>query len=73
LNFPPSNDYASRAVNLYNAETSRIDALMFGVTDRRHADYALPPLSAGQTYYWKMVSTTMASKTKSGSIRSFGT
>jgi hypothetical protein len=38
LNFPPTESYVSRAVNLYNAETGRIDALMFRVTDRRHAD-----------------------------------
>ena len=38
LNFPPAESYVSRAVSLYNAETSRIDAMMFRITDRRHAD-----------------------------------
>ncbi len=38
LNFPPTDSYVSRAVNLYNAETSRIDAIMYRITDRRHAD-----------------------------------
>ena len=38
LNFPPAESYVSRAVNLYNAETSRIDAIMYRITDRRHAD-----------------------------------
>ena len=47
LNFPPTNDYASRAVTLYNAETSRIDALMFRVTDRRHADAMIAAAGRG--------------------------
>jgi len=47
LNFPPTNDYASRAVKLYNAETSRIDALMFRVTDRRHADAMIAAAGRG--------------------------
>ena len=47
LNFPPTEDYASRAVKLYNAETSRIDALMFRVTDRRHADAMIAAVARG--------------------------
>ncbi len=47
LNFPPTDDYASRAVKLYNAETSRIDALMFRVTDRRHADAMIAAVGRG--------------------------
>ena len=47
LNFPPTDDYASRAVKLYNAETSRIDALMFRVTDRRHADAMIAAAARG--------------------------
>jgi len=47
LNFPPTDDYASRAVKLYNAETSRIDALMFRVTDRRHADAMIAAVQRG--------------------------
>jgi phosphatidylserine/phosphatidylglycerophosphate/cardiolipin synthase-like enzyme len=38
LNFPPAESYVSRAVSLYNAESSRIEALMYRITDRRHAD-----------------------------------
>ena len=47
LNFPPTDDYVSRAVKLYNAETSRIDALMFRVTDRRHADAMIAAAGRG--------------------------
>jgi hypothetical protein len=43
------------------------------VTPQSTASYALPPLSAGRTYYWKIVSKTMANKTKSGAIWRFGT
>jgi phosphatidylserine/phosphatidylglycerophosphate/cardiolipin synthase-like enzyme len=35
--------------------------------------YALPTLVAGRTYYWKIVSKTMAGKTATGPIWSFGT
>jgi phosphatidylserine/phosphatidylglycerophosphate/cardiolipin synthase-like enzyme len=38
MNFPPGQDYANRAVKLYNAETQKIDVMMFRVTDRRHSD-----------------------------------
>lgn len=38
LNFPPTDSYVSRAVKLYNAETSRIDAIMYRITDRQHTD-----------------------------------
>lgn len=47
LNFPPTEDYASRAVKLYNAETSRIDALMFRITDRRHTDAMIAAAARG--------------------------
>jgi phosphatidylserine/phosphatidylglycerophosphate/cardiolipin synthase-like enzyme len=43
------------------------------VTPNATATYALPPLQPGKTYYWKIVSKTMANKTKSGSLWSFGT
>ena len=35
--------------------------------------YALPTLTAGRTYYWKIVSKTIANKTKAGPVWSFGT
>jgi len=43
------------------------------VTPNSTARYALPTLSAGRTYYWKIVSKTMANKTKTGAIWQFGT
>jgi HKD family nuclease len=38
MNFPPGQDYANRAVNLYNKETQKIDVIMYRVTDARHSD-----------------------------------
>jgi phosphatidylserine/phosphatidylglycerophosphate/cardiolipin synthase-like enzyme len=38
LNFPPAQDYASRAVGRYNAETLKLDAIMFRITDQRHTN-----------------------------------
>jgi hypothetical protein len=35
--------------------------------------YALPTLTAGRTYYWKIVSKTMANQAKAGPVWSFGT
>jgi hypothetical protein len=35
--------------------------------------YALPTLTAGRTYYWKIVSKTIANKSKAGPVWSFGT
>jgi phosphatidylserine/phosphatidylglycerophosphate/cardiolipin synthase-like enzyme len=49
LNFPPTDDYASRIVKLYNAESSRIDALMYRITDRRHADAMIAAVARGLT------------------------
>ena len=37
------------------------------------AKYSLPPLTAGRTYYWKIVSKTMANKSAAGPVWSFGT
>jgi len=38
LNFPPAQNYATRAVSRYNAETQKIDVQMYRITDRRHSD-----------------------------------
>jgi hypothetical protein len=35
--------------------------------------YLLPSLTAGRTYYWRIVSKTMANKTAAGPVWSFGT
>ena len=47
LNFVPGQDYGARAVNLYNAETVGIDAIMFRITDRRHADALIAAVGRG--------------------------
>jgi phosphatidylserine/phosphatidylglycerophosphate/cardiolipin synthase-like enzyme/regulation of enolase protein 1 (concanavalin A-like superfamily) len=38
MNFPPQQDYASRAVGRYNAESLKIDVIMFRITDQRHTN-----------------------------------
>ena len=38
MNFPPWNNFASRSVQRYNAETRGIDAIIYRITDRRHTD-----------------------------------
>jgi phosphatidylserine/phosphatidylglycerophosphate/cardiolipin synthase-like enzyme len=38
LNFPPAQNYATRAVSAYNAESRAIDVIMYRITDRRHTD-----------------------------------
>jgi phosphatidylserine/phosphatidylglycerophosphate/cardiolipin synthase-like enzyme len=43
------------------------------VTPNSTKKFALPALTPGRTYYWKIVSKTMANKTATGTIWSFGT
>lgn len=38
MNFPPLQDFSNRSVSRYDRETQRIDAVVFRVTDHRHAD-----------------------------------
>ena len=47
LNFPPTDSYVSRAVKLYNAETGRIDVMMYRITDQRHADAMISAVQRG--------------------------
>jgi len=47
LNFPPSQDYGARAVKAYNAETRKIDVIMYRITDRRHVDAMIDAHSRG--------------------------
>ena len=47
LNFPPFNNFATRSVGRYNAETTGIDAIMFRITDRRHSDALIAALGRG--------------------------
>ena len=43
------------------------------VSPNSTAKYTLPTLTAGRTYYWKIVSKTIANKTAAGPVWSFGT
>ncbi|HSL21373.1 MAG TPA: phosphatidylserine/phosphatidylglycerophosphate/cardiolipin synthase family protein [Vicinamibacterales bacterium] len=47
MNFPPAQNYASRAVGRYNAETQKIDVIMYRVTDRRHSDAMIAAVGRG--------------------------
>jgi HKD family nuclease len=47
MNFPPGQDYANRAVKLYNAETQKIDVMMFRVTDQRQSDAMIAAKNRG--------------------------
>jgi phosphatidylserine/phosphatidylglycerophosphate/cardiolipin synthase-like enzyme len=47
LNFPPQNSFAGRAVNRYNAETQKIDVIMFRITDARHPDAMIAAKNRG--------------------------
>jgi len=38
LNFAPSENFATRSVSRYDAETRGIDVIMYRITDRRHTD-----------------------------------
>jgi regulation of enolase protein 1 (concanavalin A-like superfamily) len=38
LNIPPTDNFRTRSVAAYDAETERIDAQMFRITDRAHTD-----------------------------------
>ncbi len=47
LNFPPSQNYATRAIAAYNNEHSKIDAIMFRITDARQANAIIEAKQAG--------------------------
>lgn len=47
LNFSPSEPYVNRAVPRYNAETQRIDVIMYRITDRRHTDAIINAVNRG--------------------------
>lgn len=47
LNFPPSQNYATRAVAAYNKETVKIDAFMFRITDERHTNAIIAARNRG--------------------------
>ena len=47
MNFPPLEDFSSRAVSRYNVESQRIDAAVFRVTDHRQADAMIGAVARG--------------------------
>jgi phosphatidylserine/phosphatidylglycerophosphate/cardiolipin synthase-like enzyme len=47
LNFPPVESYASRATGRYARETSKIDVIMYRITDRRHTDAIIAARARG--------------------------
>jgi phosphatidylserine/phosphatidylglycerophosphate/cardiolipin synthase-like enzyme len=47
LNFPPDENYRTRAVARYNAETQAIDVSMFRITDRAQADAIIAAVRRG--------------------------
>jgi hypothetical protein len=47
MNFPPAQDYATRAVSRYNRETLKIDAIMFRITDQRHTNALISARNRG--------------------------
>jgi phosphatidylserine/phosphatidylglycerophosphate/cardiolipin synthase-like enzyme len=47
LNFVPDQDYATRAVSQYNAETTKIDVSMFRITDQRHTNAIINAIGRG--------------------------
>ena len=63
MNFPPGQDYGTRAVNRYNAETRKIDVIMYRITDKRHGDAMIaakqrgvPVRYIGETIEYRLVS-----------------
>ena len=47
LNFPPAENYRTRAVNAYNAEKRKIDVIMYRITDRAHSDAMIAAVQRG--------------------------
>jgi phosphatidylserine/phosphatidylglycerophosphate/cardiolipin synthase-like enzyme/regulation of enolase protein 1 (concanavalin A-like superfamily) len=47
LNFPPDQSYRSRAVGRYNAETQKIDVMMFRITDVSHTNAIVKAVQRG--------------------------
>jgi len=73
LSWKPGPWAHSADVYFGTSSTPPLIARDVAVTPKSTAYYTLPTLTAGRTYYWKIVSKTVANKTKSGSVWSFGT
>jgi regulation of enolase protein 1 (concanavalin A-like superfamily)/phosphatidylserine/phosphatidylglycerophosphate/cardiolipin synthase-like enzyme len=47
LNFPPFDDFRARSVQTYAAENTRIDVVMYRITDRSHSDALIENVKRG--------------------------
>jgi len=47
LNFPPSQDFGARNVAIVNAEKTKIDVLMYRITDQRHTNAIIAASNRG--------------------------
>ena len=50
MNFPPGGsgtDFANKSVGRYNAETQKIDSIMFRITDKRHTNALIAAMQRG--------------------------
>jgi hypothetical protein len=47
LNFPPTESFRTRSVALYKTEATAIDAIMYRITDRAHADQMIAAIKRG--------------------------
>jgi phosphatidylserine/phosphatidylglycerophosphate/cardiolipin synthase-like enzyme/regulation of enolase protein 1 (concanavalin A-like superfamily) len=47
MNFPPYHSFRTRSLDLYKAETQRIDAIMYRITDRTHTDTLIATAKRG--------------------------
>ena len=47
LNFPPTENFRTRSIASYNAETYWIDVIMYRITDRQHTDAILAAKARG--------------------------
>jgi phosphatidylserine/phosphatidylglycerophosphate/cardiolipin synthase-like enzyme/regulation of enolase protein 1 (concanavalin A-like superfamily) len=47
MNFPPQQNFATRSVGRYNAETVGIDSIIYRITDRRHTDALIAAMGRG--------------------------
>jgi len=47
LNFPPNDNYRTRATTAYKAERRKIDVIMFRITDRQHTDQMIAAVARG--------------------------
>ena len=47
LNFPPMESFASRSVQHYNAETQKMDVIIYRITDQRHTNAVINAVQRG--------------------------